>query len=141
MKPRAWVVDASFCGALLLPDEHSSSALALVSAARNGAIDLVTTSLWRHEIANMLVSAVRSRRISRGQLPGAWVLLEALPIRIHRDEPTGAETTHLAVEAALTAYDAGYLGLALALKAGLASEDKDLRKAARHRHVPLWDER
>jgi predicted nucleic acid-binding protein len=140
MTARPWVVDASFAGALLLPDENSVAALELVAQARARRIELITTTLWAHEMANLLVSAVRRHRIPAGRLADAWALVEALPIHAVPGEraPGGLDAAQLAVEAGLTAYDAGYLALALARGAGLASYDTELLKAAKARHVPLW---
>lgn len=141
MTSQRWVVDASFCGSLLLPDEHSERALALIGLARSGVAELHTTALWWHEMANLLVSAVRRNRIDQAALTGAWTLLEALPLKTKRDEGAWSALTSLAVDSGLTAYDAGYLALAIELNAGLATEDKQLRKAATQRNVPVWEGR
>lgn len=90
-------------------------------------------------MANLLVTAVRRKRIAGEALAGAWTLLEALPLKTKKDEGAWNELTTLASESGLTAYAAGYLALALALNAGLATDDKELRKAAKLRHVPIWE--
>ncbi len=91
-------------------------------------------------MANLLVSAVRRRRIREEDVETAGHLIEALPIEIHTPMELARirPWAELALASRLTAYDASYLALAEQLRAGLATEDEDLAVAARSRQVPLW---
>lgn len=140
MRSTEWVVDASFCGALVLPDEASDEASSLLAEARAGRCVFSTCALWRYEMANMLVSAVLRRRLPAAAIPSAWALLDALPLRIldAASEPPPLSIATTALEYRLTAYDAAYLALARARRAGVASLDTDLNRAATKAGLPVW---
>ena len=80
--PRPIVIDA--CVALkweFRDEDHTETALALLSAAMEGSIELVAPMLWVYEIANVLRSAAASSRMT---LDDATSEVQILP-RCERD--------------------------------------------------------
>ncbi len=132
------VIDASVVLAWLLPDETSSvHARSLAdSAARDGAI---VPNLWRLEVVNGLLMAVRRGRLAKNLVGEKLSTLARMPIAI--DAETGAHawsaTLDLATRHALTAYEGAYLELALRTRLPLASFDANLTKAARAEGVEV----
>jgi predicted nucleic acid-binding protein len=95
--------------------------------------------LWRLEIANSLLMAVRRKRIGAELREQSLADLSLLNIVSDPDTETFAwsATLQLADRHHLTIYDAAYLELALRLSLPLATLDRDLRAAAGAIGVPL----
>ncbi len=126
------VADASFCGAWLLPDENSSRAEKVLAALLRGDLELWVPSLWTYELANMLRSAHRRKRIEEEAVFESLDLLGHIRAR-HFDVPEGMtmeRMTRLALQFDLSAYDAAYLELADRLRAPLYTADARLNDAA-----------
>ncbi len=125
-----WIIDASFVAGLFLPDEMSEKVAALAK-------DLVkeeaaAPALLQLEVTNIFLTASRRKRISASQLKELSEAFEELPIVFH-SALTGsqrAEVLRLALKHGLSAYDAGYLELAMRLGMALVSLDKSLVRAA-----------
>jgi predicted nucleic acid-binding protein len=82
--------------------------------------------------------AVRRKRITFEQLEEILQILEQMPIDIDRSDSADLlRLPHLARKHDLTTYDAAYLNLAFRDKLPLATNDKDLRKAAIAEGVPI----
>ena len=131
-----FVLDCSVSAAWCLQEAGSETAekiLGLMSGA-----DVLVPSLWLVEMANVLVVAQRRGRISPADAVRAENLLRVLPIRIdpvrHDDL---SRLRAIAVEHGLTAYDAGYLEIAMRNRLPLATLDKGLRRAANKAGVEL----
>jgi len=131
-----FVLDCSVSAAWCLQEAGSAAAekiLELMSGA-----DVLVPSLWLVEMANVLAVAQRRGRISPADAVRAENLLRVLPIRIdpvrHDDLP---RLRAVAVEHGLTAYDAGYLELAMRNRLPLATLDEVLRRAANKAGVEL----
>lgn len=125
-----FVLDCSVAVAWCIEDEAAAETDALLErAASEGAL---APGLWPLELANVLLQAVRRRRLEVADAMARLELLRALPIRI--DEATAErawrETLALARSEGLTAYDAAYLELAMRAGLPLASRDRELRQAA-----------
>jgi predicted nucleic acid-binding protein len=131
------VLDGSATVAWLIPDERTAaSQRVLDQVGDNGAI---VPMLWRLEIGNALLLAVRRKRMSKPDRAEALSKLSDLPIEID-SEPfihAWASTLALADRFNLTLYDACYLELAQRRGLPLATLDKDLRKAAKALDIPL----
>lgn len=132
-----FVLDCSVAVAWCIEDEAAAATDALMErTAGEGAL---VPGLWPLEIANVLLQAVRRRRLEVADALARLELLRGLPIRI--DEATAErawrETLALARAEGLTTYDAAYLELALRLGLPLATRDRELRQAAERNGVPL----
>ena len=123
----ALVVDCSVAAAWMLADEHSESAdAALDAVVAHGAV--APALLW-FEIRNVLLRAESLGRIEAGDAELALSLFEDLRIRLDH-APHGEEVMRLARTYGLTAYDAGYLELALRERRPLATLDRKLARSA-----------
>lgn len=130
----AFVVDASVSAAWLLPDEATDyTRAALLATAR--AIVWVPT-LWQTEMANLLLSAQRRRRISAAQRAELAAAAAALHVQVCREPVRLARLDALAAEHRLSAYDACYLELALRRRLPLATLDQALLAAMQRCGVP-----
>jgi predicted nucleic acid-binding protein len=124
------VLDASATFPWLFEDEASLEADWLLDlVAERGA---VVPSLWYLECANGLAMAERRGRIDSEGITQAIGLLRRLPLEVDDAAPSCAfgEVLVLARAHGLTAYDAGYLDLALRRNLPLATDDGPLRAVA-----------
>ncbi len=135
-----WVMDCSIAGALGLPDELSCRAekfLEVMLADTN----IWVPPLWWYEMSNILVAAMRRRRLTAATMARLAELYSSLPV--HTDSPPShaicTAIQKLAILYRLSAYDAAYLELAHRLGTGLATLDRDLERAARSSGVPVFD--
>ena len=136
----SWVMDCSIAGALGLPDERSHRAEAFLTVFAEGE-EVWVPPLWWYEMSNLLVSAMRRRRLTEAGAARLGDLYSSLPI-LTEAPPSPAvamAVRRLAIEHRLSAYDAAYLELAQRLGAGLATRDRDLARAAAASGVPLFD--
>ncbi len=128
------VVDCSVTAAWCLEDGTSPAAeRVLERVIREGAL---VPALWAFEMSNVLVVAERRGRITAADAERAVELLGRLPIAL--DPPhagTLARCRAVGREYGLTAYDAGYLDLALRRGLELATFDAELAAAARRAGV------
>jgi predicted nucleic acid-binding protein len=127
----ACVLDASSVFPWLFEDEASPQADALLDMIiQHGA---VIPALWYTEIENGIGMAERRNRLSPAGVQEAISLLRGLDLVLDRPDPARAfgATLDLMRTHRLTAYDATYLELAIRSRLQLASNDKELRKAAR----------
>jgi predicted nucleic acid-binding protein len=125
------VIDASFIASLLLPHEAAE-----VSAARLKQIEddgAAAPALWQLEVANMLLTALRRKRIDASQFVRLLEAIDSLPVTLQAalTAKQRGDLLHLARKHELTAYDAAYLELALRLDLPLATFDDRLIRAAR----------
>lgn len=131
----AFVIDASVAAAWVLPDEEAT--LADIALDRLGDETAKVTSLFWHELRNLLLTAERSGRIGDGYADASMARLRRFPI--HRpSEPDDYEVMALARSYGLTAYDASYLALAIREACALASLDRRLNEAAAAEGVALF---
>lgn len=128
---RMSVVDASFAGAWILPDESSDAADALLREALNGKRELCVPFLWHYEICNLLTMAKRRGRIQDEHVERAVHLLQHVPMKCHDHQEVLAQRRILifADRFSLSAYDAAYLELADRLQCALHSSDARLKTA------------
>ena len=124
----AVVVDASIAAAWFLPDERNDAADQLMADLRSAPGR--APSLFWFEIGNLFLTAERRGRLAAGEAVLSMAQLRGLPLQ---DEGAGGDPLVLALAArhALSAYDAGYLALAIQLGLPLATTDKRLAAAAR----------
>lgn len=130
------VVDASFCGALILQDECSEKADALLEEALiPSGPTLLTPGLWSYEMINLIRTARKRQRITDRQASEAIDLLHELPVQlIDMSSPeTSQQIFHIAHTYDLSAYDASYFELASRLNVELFSNDRKLLNAFQNR--------
>jgi predicted nucleic acid-binding protein len=128
----ALVIDVSASIGFLLKDEQDPLSLATLAAIR---VDTPTfiPAIWPVEIANALLMSERRKRITQNEAAEILRLVQTLTLTL--DDSTAAEATRntyaLARQHNLTIYDAAYLELAMRRSATLATNDRDLVKAAK----------
>ena len=130
----AFVLDASATLGCLFEDEGDGGSEVLDALLQGVAL---VPSLWPYEVANGVLVALRRGRISEAEAEDFLADLSLLDIRID-DSPTRPESLWRTASATrLTAYDAAYLDLAEAHGLALATQDAELRRAARRVGVQL----
>jgi len=130
------VIDCSIALNWVMPDEQSSHAESLLErVAVDGAI---VPLLFKVEVGNALLLAVRRKRITAELRGRAFERIGALPLRADREGTDHAWTTcvQLAETHRLSLYDATYLELAKRLRMPLATLDMDLADAAMRSGLP-----
>jgi predicted nucleic acid-binding protein len=133
-----FVLDASAVLAWCFKDEASTWTNALLERLRNG--DRVTVPAhWPTEISNVLLVALRKKRIAADQPARFWDALARLPIKAEPALTAIQAKAALAVAEKhhLTVYDAAYLELAQRRQLPLGTLDADLRRAAEAEGVSL----
>lgn len=125
-----FVVDASVSAAWLLPDEATAYTTAALQATAS--TDVWVPALWLLEMANLLQSAQRRRRIGAAKRAELAAGAAALRLQVCREPVALTTLDALAAEYGLSAYDACYLEVALRRRLPLATLDAELR-AAMHR--------
>jgi predicted nucleic acid-binding protein len=123
------VVDASVAISWCFSDDQTG--LAERTMDRVGAEAAVVPSLWRFEVANVVMLALRKGRIDESRVVRFLGWLDRLPISIAVPEPRLVELVDLGQRHRLTAYDAAYLWLTLSKGLPLATLDITLADAAR----------
>lgn len=126
------VADASICGAWILPDEASETAVELLGEIETGQVELVVPSIWIYEMGNLLKSACRRGRLTNAAARSAQELLKEVPLGLC-DVPAGkarTEILELSLKHGISFYDSSYLELARRLKLPLRTNDSRLRAVA-----------
>ncbi|HYL26357.1 MAG TPA: type II toxin-antitoxin system VapC family toxin [Candidatus Nitrosotalea sp.] len=131
----AIVLDASVALSAVLPDEDSAFSEAAVAAGLKEGI--VAPALWPYEVQNGLLVALRRKRLDHGSLAQALDALRGLTPTLRATEGLGVELS-IAQEHAVSAYDAAYIAVSLAIKARLATTDQRLRASAASAGVKLF---
>jgi predicted nucleic acid-binding protein len=138
----AFVMDATVTAAWLLPDEASEHTRRLFALIRRDEVEPQAPSIWQWECANILANGVRSGRIPASAIEGLWSVLEAIRHRVDLHELAPAQhkaTLGVAMDAGLSACDAGYIWLARSLNLPLLTFDRKLMDAAPACGVRLLD--
>jgi len=130
-----FVVDASVSAAWFLPDEATAYTTGALQATV--AADVWVPTLWLLEMANLLQSAQRRRRISAAKRAELAASAASLRLQVCREPVALTTLDALAAEHGLSAYDACYLEVALRRRLPLATLDNELRSAMRRCGVPL----
>jgi predicted nucleic acid-binding protein len=130
------VLDCSVAMNWLMPDESSPFAEEVLErVALDGAF---VPPLFKVEVGNALLLAVRRKRITPGTRRMAFDRIGALPLK---EDGQGAahvwtDCVDLADKHGLSLYDATYLELAIRLRKPLATLDDRLADAARQANLP-----
>lgn len=107
------------------------------SVATSGAL---VPTLFRLEVQNALLQAVRRKRLTRAVVEARFDDLDRLKLTVDAAEAGAAFKTGFALAERfdLSAYDAAYLELAVRAKRPLMTRDDRLRDAARTMQL-LWE--
>lgn len=133
----AFVVDASVSAAWFLPDESTPFTTAALQATATS--EVWVPALWLLEMANLLQSAQRRRRITADKRAELATAAAGLRLQVCREPVSLLALGALAAQHRLSAYDACYLELALRRRLPLATLDGDLLVAMRRAGVPPAD--
>ncbi|MGQ0624696.1 MAG: type II toxin-antitoxin system VapC family toxin [Sporichthyaceae bacterium] len=123
-----FVIDASVTMAWCFEDESTPPTEAVLDQLATD--EAIVPTLWRLEVANVLLVAQRRGRVSEAQATRFVAALEQLPIRIDPAAPELAAVLATGRAHQLSAYDATYLLLAARLGVPLATTDAALTRAA-----------
>ena len=134
----AYVFDASFVGALAVPDEKNPRVDKIRSGIDESEKIFAPQLLW-YEIANLLNNLIRRKRYSFDEVIQFFAPIAA--IRLVCDSETGIHHSQkifrLCNECNLSSYDAAYLELAERKGAALCTLDEGLQAAAKKRGVTV----
>lgn len=133
----ALVIDASVVLAWYFEDEVSAYADRVLDLVVDGGG--IVPSIWPLEVANALAIGERRRRLSSAKVASAVDALQDLAVELHEVPIWQAlgPVLDLARTHKLSAYDAAYLELAIREGLPLATQDDDMRAAARSAGIPL----
>jgi predicted nucleic acid-binding protein len=129
----AIVLDASAAAPWFLPDEASESADRFYRQIVISQGLYHAPALWIWETGNILMSALRRKRLSPEQMQSGMARLHACPISFAAapNPHKQLQILRLAQTHDLSYYDASYLELVLSLNGQLASADSKLVNAAK----------
>jgi len=130
------VVDNSAILPLFLPDEDPKFSEKILRRAAAGEI-LIAPTLWLNEFGNAILVCQRRKRIDQTQREEAHRKASQLPITTEAyPAVSDLPVIHqLCEKHQLTFYDGTYLALALSKNAHLATQDKQLAKAAKKERI------
>ncbi|MFI5361286.1 MAG: type II toxin-antitoxin system VapC family toxin [Elusimicrobiota bacterium] len=133
-----FVIDASAALACALPDEHSARVEGLLARVTPES-SLWIPALWWYEVANVVATVRRGKRLTEAQGARVFELLGLLPLQTDAapGPSSASRLAQLAQEHSLSAYDAAYLELAERRGLALATFDRDLLRAARAAGVQI----
>jgi len=133
-----YVFDASFVGAIIIPDEHNPRINKIQAGIGEEENIFVPQLIW-YEIASIFRNLIRRKRYTPDEVVQFIPLLAA--VRLETDHETGADYSQqllrLCNEYNLSSYDAAYLELAERTNAVLCTLDEDLRVVAKKRGVAV----
>lgn len=134
----SFVADASVAVSWCTAAQASDVTDCLLDRIVAGAVAMVPP-IWPYEIANVLLSLARRKKLTFAEYSEARLLLGRLRISVDGEGAVLAPTrvADLALEYELTVYDAAYLELAIRKQIPLASRDQTLTQAARRTGVSL----
>ena len=126
------VLDASVALAWFFEDQSTPFTDKVLDLLLTGSDDAATCAIWPFEIANTLAVAERRKATSAARISEFVQDLSEMRILVDLQgfTRTMSETLQLARKYRLSAYDAGYLDLAMREGTPLATIDKALRSAA-----------
>ena len=131
-----YVFDASFVGALIIPDEKKPAIDKIYANIKNEEEKLAPHLLW-YEIASIFRNLIRHKRFTFDEVLSFFPSLAAL--RLTSDFETGPgyseKLLRLCNDYNLSSYDASYLELAERKRAALCTLDDNLIAAAKKRGV------
>jgi predicted nucleic acid-binding protein len=137
-----FILDSSLAIAWCFEDEASPETDEIQDRLADEARGYVPT-LWHLEIANVLWSCERRRRLTEADSTRFLAVLGTLNIVTDREteQHAGRTTLALARRYGLSVYDAAYLELAMRMGLPVASKDDQLRTAAKSSGLKVLPDR
>lgn len=132
-----FVLDCSVTMAWCFEDETSEYSEAVLELLRTKSA--IVPVIWPLEVTNVLLMAMKRKRVSKIKAAGFLDRLNDLPISLANSKPLSAMMSifELGDEQKITSYDAAYLDLAIAHNTPLATMDKELAQAAKGSKIKL----
>ena len=133
------VADLSFCAGWFQPSQGHEPGTRLLKAHLAGNVTVICPSIWRYEVLNLLLTAVRRGTLSELQAEDGIDLLNVVGVKIedHHTNLIEKRLYRLSRQYKLSAYDAAYLELADRLQSPLLTRDRDLLAAAKQRNLSV----
>lgn len=134
------VLDCSVLANLYLPGEDRALIETILLSASQGKLNIVSPELLSTEFGNLLISAIKRKRLgleeAKAHLKSFW----QLPVKLLSTSSTQLSQSilYFADKYKLSFYDANYLAVANMRKAILASNDKALIKACKKEGIGLF---
>lgn len=100
--------------------------------------DWLVPPLWRHEMLNVLATLTRQDVLDGSAALTVWRNAVAL-LNTREQQPDMEQALALAIERRISAYDAQYVTLAVALDTQLISEDRKLQRQLSERVISMAD--
>jgi len=126
---KAIVIDLSATVAWVMEDERTPFSEELLEEIQSDTCYPIIIPLFWYEFRNMLISNVRRKRISGVEATSSMRYMRSLEIE-EREPPSDDAVIELGLQHVLTGYDASYLALAISEGAILATNDRELARAA-----------
>jgi predicted nucleic acid-binding protein len=132
-----FIVDTSVVMTWCFDDECNQYADAVLEGLQSATG--YVPAIWPLEIANVLLLAERRNRLGEADSARFIALLSHLPLVVEPESPGSMlkEVMPLARQNQLSTYAASYLALAMRKGLPIATQDRELRKAARRNRVQL----
>jgi len=133
-----YVFDASFVGALIIPDEKNRAIDKIYAKIKNEEEKLIPQLFW-YEIASIFRNVIRNKRFTYDEILTFFPSLTALRLTSDFETVPGyaEKLLRLCNDYNLSSYDASYLELAERKRAALCSLDDKLTAAAKKRGVTV----
>jgi len=133
-----YVLDSSFVGTVIIPDEKNPSVEKMYSQIKNDDEKYVPFLFW-YEMTNIFMNLIRRKRSTYNDVISLLPVLTTIGLIF--DHETGIEYSkkllRLCNDYNLSSYDAAYLELADRKNATLCTLDENLRTAAKKYGVPV----
>ena len=133
-----FVIDCSTTISLFLPDEKNIDYTNIIYNQLENT-DCVVPSLWCYEIANVLLSCKKRKRLNDKQINEIANLIYKLPIEIENNNFQFLHNNVFSIASLheLSIYDASYIELAIRFNCSLATLDKKLIDVAKKLNIGL----
>lgn len=131
-----FVLDRSVTMGWVFEDEADTYGDAVFQSLREA--EALVPALWRLEVANALLVAVRRNRLPEAKAVPALDLLNSLRISVDGRPASLHGVFAVAKQHGLSVYDAAYLDLAMRSGLPLATKDGKLRAASEAAGIPAY---
>lgn len=123
---KAYVIDASYLLAFLLPDEKNGERELFFDAVYTGEVELYAPELIIYEVGNALTMAINRKRILQSSAED--LIFGFLKLNIHFRPIEEIEVLNLSLAKKTTYYDGSYLWMCANLDIPLVSLDGKLKR-------------